>query len=232
MKKKETNDIRTYFAKIKNKGVPRGDVKCAKLVYHNTKEPQLEGYETINVCSKAKDQFKSLSPFLLGPFYVQDEGIDYISRNMENMWQFSKVFIGEEENGRPTEHFFERRNNAWESTRAHRHVKKGEKVLYHWWNGNKFNYIEARKNIYCPYYANKVKELPAYKNLLSKLEEGKNILIVGYDGYDFGNKSFDKCFLDESRPFGHELVLCSILRGEEPWNKSMEELHNSVSHNN
>ncbi len=47
------------------------------------------------------------------------------------------------------------------------------------------------------------------------VDEGKNIQIIGYDGRVF--KDLFSEIEDTSKPFGHELVLCGLLRKELVW---------------
>jgi hypothetical protein len=53
------------------------------------------------------------------------------------------------------------------------------------------------------------------------LDDGENVLLLEYDGYDRGDKSLKECLEDPSRPFGHGLVLECLLTGVEPWKDSL-----------
>jgi len=58
--------------------------------------------------------------------------------------------------------------------------------------------------------------------LCNLLKDGYNLQIIGYDGYDVSGLTLEQCYLDCSRPFGHELVLYSMLTCKEsefPWKK-------------
>lgn len=51
------------------------------------------------------------------------------------------------------------------------------------------------------------------------LNEGFNLNIVGYDAYQ-PTKTLEEHYLDDSKPFGHELVLYTLLSTTEyPWVK-------------
>ncbi|KAL9656933.1 hypothetical protein ABK040_007024 [Willaertia magna] len=221
---------------------PQGQIRCGKL-NHNT---ELEGFTVINCCSTSNDKlYKQLSPMLLGPYeYEMNIDNDYpleeikllkknknykpeiISiQNLENYWQFSKVWKEEEELNpeinemRPNKTFFNRRLEGWKDKKAHRWVKKGEVPLYAWWHGRKLDYMQARREIYCPLYAEKVVHTEGFKKLQNLLKRGDNLLILGYDGYDYHAEgmTLNDCFNDVSRPFGHELVLCGLLTGDYVW---------------
>ena len=117
----------------------RGQIRCGKLNH----TPDLEGYIVVNCCSTSKDQlYKQLSPMLLGPYEYEMDATDYpldeknkpskkvVIHNLENFWQFSKVWEGEEESFynektktnelRPNRLFFERRAEGWNDKKAHR----------------------------------------------------------------------------------------------------------------
>jgi hypothetical protein len=155
--------------------------------------PNKEGYLNINVCSGAKGIFAQLSPMRCGPISYEDSHTNgkVSVTNVENLWQFSKVWTGElDKKGEPTEEFFDRREKGWKDPKGRRWVKKGDGInpnvpLCSYWNGKKLDYIDARKAIYCPEYANSVVKTEAYKKLEEMLEEGYNIQILGFDGYDY-----------------------------------------------
>jgi hypothetical protein len=225
--------------KNKKDGV-RGKIRCGKLVHRFDKSvddhswPMVDGYMNINCCSSAPGDYKNLSPMRLGPFYYKTEwegatpSETIKAENLENFWQFSKVWEGEDdtETNKPIDLFFERRKSGWEQVKGQRHVKKGKNPngnrnipLYSWWKGQKLLYQQAREAIYCPLYAAIVKETSAYKKIDKLLEEGYNVQIIGFDGYDYEsqNKTLAECFQDQTRPFGHELVLCAMLGEGAVW---------------
>lgn len=204
--------------------------------------PELVGFTRINVTSGSKGIWKQLSPFHLGPIEVSKYGWNHatdpgekvrqvemplIATNVENVWQASKVWTGEENaiDKIPIKEFFTRRSAVWTDPKAHRHIKKGKGPnknvpLYSLWGTQKLSYVEARKKIYCPIYSDLVKKTEAYKELERRVSQGENLLLIEYDGYDEvqEKKSLSECLNDASRPFGHGLVLKCLLTGEEPWN--------------
>jgi hypothetical protein len=219
----------------------KGEVACDKLPHRfsGNKWPEKEGFKTINVCSSSRSFGKGLSPMIIGPIKIDDylteeqrgnDGYEVAiptrATNIENLWQFSKVWDGEhdENNDKPKKEFFERRNKGWADKKPHRWVKKGKDSngnrnisKYSWWAGEKLSYLEARRKIYCPIYAAEVIKTDSYKQLKKLNDDGYNLLLIGYDGYDPNGKTLKECFNDISRPFGHELVLLCLLKGEKPW---------------
>jgi hypothetical protein len=207
----------------------RGEVRVGKLPFFRGRSgdktwPLIPGFKNVNVCSGAAGIYKELSPMKLGPICISDNWTcgKINVKNIENLWQYSKVWPGEEIEDFPTTEFFERRKRGWADIKGHRHVKKGTGSnpnipLYSFWKGEKLSYVEARKRIYCPIYSQLVVNTTAYRRLDNLLDKGYNIQILGYDGYDFINegKTLKMCVDDASRPFGHELVLAALLRNEE-----------------
>ena len=107
-----------------------------------------------------------LSPFALGPVKLWGK---YSSMNMENAWQFSKVYpeAGHWRNGRPSFVWFMWAKRGWADQRAHRYpMGKGAIPAGSWWDGELLGYIEARKAIYAPLYAELVQRTPTFKRLV------------------------------------------------------------------
>jgi hypothetical protein len=192
------------------------------------------GYLNVNVCSSSCNEFKNLSPMLLGP--IQFDSTDsagqrrtYTARNIENMWQFAKVWTDDlAADGTIKAKWFVFRDAGWADTKAHRWprgraVKDGplkNVPEFVFWNGQRYSYGEARKLVYIRYYVQLAEAAPAYAQLHRLVhEEGTNLQILGYDGRDFTTEGLTlrQCLEDESRPFGHELVLTAMLRNERVW---------------
>jgi hypothetical protein len=86
---------------------------------------------------------------------------------------------------------------------------------------HRYSYLQCRY-FYCHWYEKLAKETADFKKLKKWIEEGVNLQICGYDGYDVGEKSPWECYLDCTKPFGHELVLYTMLvepnPKKYPWN--------------
>jgi len=230
-------------ARIQNKKLKkRGQIRCNKLPYRFSKVkektwPNVDGFKNINVCSGSTQIYKNLSPMKLGPIIFKvvdfDGNIKKIkAKNIENLWQASKVWKSDidDKTKEPKEEWYETRNKYYKDEKAHRHIKKssGKNInipLYSLWVNQKTKevqkllYLQARGEIYCPIYEKCVKKTKAFKDLNKLIENGYNIQILGYDGYDYeaNNITLKECFDDDSRPFGHELALTAILKNEKFW---------------
>lgn len=179
------------------------------VIRKNAKTP--EGYKRIDVTSWNKKLCRYLSPFYLGPIAAPD---GLISKNMENLWQFSKVYEDMvDENQNPTDDFFEWRKGGFEDSRAHRHPHSGV-PLYAWWDGQKLGYIEARKKIYIPSYISCVKNNPqGFEMIKSMLGNGEKIALADFDAYNFKARgmTYKDVVNNSSMIMGHGFVLAMML---------------------
>lgn len=131
-----------------------------------------EGSVMVNTTSRSTEPWSAkLSPFFLGPISLYK---DYISHNVENAWQYSKVYKHHlDPNGEPTEEYFNWACSGWGKIRADRYpMGKGTKPEYSYWDGKKLGYIEARKKIYIPLYIRAVVHTDSYKKLKNLYEQG------------------------------------------------------------
>lgn len=121
----------------------------------------------------------------------------------------------------PNSEWFSRRAKYWADPVPHRRIKRGtgennDNPMYCWWLGEAMPYVEARCKMYIPMYADLASKTPAFKALKKLVEDGNDVLLIGYDGYEV-EKPLIEYLRDPSVRFGHELVLAAMLRGEEPW---------------
>lgn len=178
------------------------------VVQYNYKGP------AINTTSRESGWSKGLSPFLIGPCNLYD---GYISQNMENAWQYSKVYKNHiDENGNPTPEYFWWAHAGWNKKWADRYpAGKGARPVYSYWSGMKLDYIEARKKIYIPLYSQAVKNTAAFMQLKSIYEETGHVVLRDFDGYDYRNMgmTLQDVVNNNKRKMGHAFVLAMMLMG-------------------
>lgn len=169
----------------------------------------------IDTTTKSNTWSRGLSPMILKSINLYD---DYKSENMENAWQYSKVYPEyADKDGNPTEEYFKWAKEGWSKKWADRYpVGKGRKPLYSYWAGNKLDYIEGRKKIYIPLYAKAVIGTNAFKQLKTMYDNGQDIVLWDYDGYDYEKHgmTLDEVLNCESRKMGHAFVLVMLLIGK------------------
>lgn len=178
------------------------------------RDPTPEGFTVVDTTSRATGWSRSLSPFLVpaGRLYG-----GYSAVNVENAWQFSKVYPQHDWLGRPTAEYFEWAREGWADTFAHRYpMGKGAAPLYSWWGGRSLGYVEARKNIYVPLYRRGVVSSSAWKWLAAGNRQGVDLALRDFDGYDHKalGISYADVLNDPGRKMGHAFVLASMLDGE------------------
>lgn len=166
----------------------------------------------VNTTSHSSESWsRELSPFFLGPCDLYG---DYKSKNVENAWQFSKVYAQYvDTDGNPSNDYFRWALTGWQSERAQRYpMGKGVKPLYSYWDNEKLGYVDARKNIYVPLYAKSVIKTNAFVKLY-ELSKSNDIALWDFDAYSAHRKNMrlDEVFNDETKPVGHAWVLKLLL---------------------
>ncbi len=160
--------------------------------------------------------WKELSPFLL-------DSTRYSARIFENLWQYSKVYkkFVLPIDGYPDASYYKWRDVGFANPRAVRYpMGKGVKPEYLLWEGGKLGYVEARKKVYAPIYAELVRETNAYKvleSLYQSLSAGSLPLVLrDYDAYDHVaiGRTLRDVINDPDRKCGHGFVLAMMLQGE------------------
>ena len=175
-----------------------------------TKNPP--GYAISTVSTSQSD----LSPFLLGPCPLY---AGYTSQNMENGWQYSKVYPEHvsRKSGNIKEEYFWWATEGWDNLRAVRYpMGKGRIPLFSLWNDKRLNYIDARKQIYVPLYARAVQQTDTYRKLQRRMKRKGNITLLDYDAYDHRalGMSLTDVLNDPSHKMGHAFVLMMLLTND------------------
>ena len=166
-------------------------------------------YPSIDVTSSGGMGSK-FSPFLLGPVMLYDR---LWSQNMENGWQYSKLYPEQQQ----AHTYFEWARAGWDNPRAVRYpAGKGAKPLFSVWAGDALGYIEARKRIYIPLYSQAVRFYSYWPfNELNQAADEQGLIIRDYDAYDHRalGYSWDDVMNDPNRKMGHGFVLAMMLEG-------------------
>lgn len=173
--------------------------------------------KVINTTSRSNDFGRDLSPFFLGPCELYDE---YVSKHVEGGWQYSKVYARFlDKNDNPTPDYLKWAKEGWNNSYAVRYpMGKGMKPAFSWWAGEKLTYIEARKKVYIPLYAEAVQKHPSFAKLKDMYEInvqvlGEDLYLLDFDGYDHKElgMTYDEVINCEKRKMGHAFVLAMLL---------------------
>lgn len=180
----------------------------------------------VNTTSRSKEPWsRGLSPFFLGPVKLYD---GFTSHNVENAWQYAKVYkqyTTNDDNRDPTDEYWEWAKQGWGNKQAVRFpMGPGAKPEYSYWNGEKLGYVDARKKIYAPCYAKAALMSDAFAKLRSICMKEKEIYLFDFDGYDYLQKGMSlQQVIDEPRlKMGHAFVLTMLLKGEILWEADEE----------
>ncbi len=169
----------------------------------------------IDTTSRSSNWSAGLSPFFVGPVDLYG---DYKSHNVENGWQYSKLFAYyADENGDPTDRYFKWAQEGWSKIRADRYpMGKGIVPLCSIWNGEKLDYISARKKIYIPLYKSAVENTFAFNKLKEIYKTGEPLYLRDFDAHNLqpGAFSYDKLWDNPNIKVGHAYVLAMMLENK------------------
>jgi len=172
------------------------------------------GATVVNTTSRSSDWGRGLSPFFLGPVKLYG---DYTSKNVENAWQYSKVYVEyTDENNEPNQCYFDWAKKGWDKRVADRYPKgRGAKPLYSLWDGQKLGYVEARKKIYLPVYSGVVRNTSAFSKLQDAFDSSDVLVLQDFDAHNINVIGYDilKLVENENIKFGHGYVLAMMLLG-------------------
>lgn len=175
-----------------------------------------EGAVIVNTCSNSTTRWeRDLSPFILGPCPLYD---GRVSQTMENAWQYAKVYPKFlDENGDPTEVYWEWAEEGWKNPRAVRFpMGKGAIPAFSLWEGRKLDYITARKVIYAPLYAEAVQKTEGFKHLKDLYETEKRLVLRDWDGHNHDKLglTLTEVLNNPKRIMGHAFVLKMLLTND------------------
>lgn len=179
------------------------------------RDPTSRDELVINTTSRSGTWSRGLSPFFLGPIPLYEGAVLPQATNLENAWQFSKVYAEDlSPSGDPAPSYFNWAKNGWSDPRAHRYPKgKGARPEYTWWAGQKLDYIAARKKVYIPLYARAVVKTDAFVRLKTLYRIEGRLTLWDFDGYDHTSlgMTLKDAVNDPKRKLGHAFVLAYLL---------------------
>lgn len=171
--------------------------------------------EVVNTTSRSSESWsKGLSPFILGPVKLYPGAGLEVAQNVENAWQYAKVYEGHDASGEPSEAYWPWARDGWSTHRGIRYpMGKGAIPAYSWWDGEALGYLEARRKIYVPLYTRAVVNTPAFLKLLTMYREAGRVTLWDFDGYDHHQlgMTLKEVLNDPKRKMGHAFVLAMML---------------------
>jgi hypothetical protein len=177
------------------------------------------GAEVVNVTSHSHDFGVGLSPFHLGPVELYG---GFVAKNVENAWQYAKVYNCHLKDGEPTEEYWAWAKRGWDNSYAVRYpMGRGAIPEYSLWDGRKLGYVEARKSIYYPLYEKAARDTSAFKKLKELYEslnaDFRDLWLWDFDGFNHRelNMTLQDVIDRPERKMGHAFVLAGMLTGFE-----------------
>jgi hypothetical protein len=176
-------------------------------------QPNTTGATVINTCSNAATGWeRDLSPFIIGPCNLYG---NHRSQNMENGWQYSKLYKRHADaKGQPTTTYWNWAKQGFNNPRAVRYpMGRGARPLYAWWDGRTLPYIEARKEIYGPLYAEAVLKTAGWTYLKNLYQTQNQLILRDWDGHDHDalGLTLTQVLNNPRRKMGHAFVLKMLL---------------------
>lgn len=187
----------------------------------------------VNVCSTGKEPFVStLSPFFVGPctlpWSFREAGPPETAKNMENAWQYSKVYARHTDpaTGNPTEEWYRWAKAGFANPKAVRFpMGRGAKPLYSFGGFEldgeviRWGYVEARFRIYAPLYANLVAGSTGLAELRRRLEKSGMITLLDFDGWNHEAQGLTlaQTMYHPGHKCGHGFILAMMLAGTLIW---------------
>jgi len=173
------------------------------------------GVEVVDTTSSAADWRRDLSPFFLGPCQLYD---NYTAQNVENAWQYAKVYAQHIENGEPTQAYWDWAIAGWADPVARRYpMGRGAAPEYSLWDGQKLGYVEARKTIYGPLYAEAVRRTNGWQHLAGLYTSCQELYLRDWDGWSMqkhGMATLSDVLNNPNRKMGHAFVLKMLLEND------------------
>lgn len=196
-------------------------MKMSRIITISYNEPCPVGYLEINCTSRSTTKYRALSPFLRCDLDLYD---GLVAKNVENAWQFSKVYREHETNGMPNDKWIRWRNNGFSSEHAYRYpMGKDARPLYTYYNGMKHSYVEARKEVYFPLYIESMRNNQVFHELKELFELGEQpIAIRDFDVYRIDKSKIPLAEVVDNphKKCGHGFVLYHLLT-EEPYKSTI-----------
>ena len=186
-------------------------LKLHKLHVCGYKDKLPDNAVVVNTTSRSKDFGKALSPFMnQGPIVFGD----WVSENVENLWQFSKVYPEHLDDFKA---WCAWRDSGLKDKHAHRYpMGKGKRPLFSWamlddsWEDfpqEKIDYISARKTIYIPAYRYKLEKYCMKQiNMLIGMLHVTDVYLWDFDGF-MSERTFDELVNDPNKALGHAFII-------------------------
>lgn len=167
-------------------------------------------------------EWNGLSPFFLGPVTVprvNGEKKRLTFSNMENAWQFGKVYphlghlTDNSQDADLSEEYLAWRTKGATSAAQRYPAGKHKLPAFSVYGKLRLTYVAARKIMYTPMYAKLAMETDEFRELVKQYKRGKNIVLFEFDAIQEHNvESFHSIINNGRFKMGHSYVLRECMR--------------------
>lgn len=169
----------------------------------------------IDITSNSSDPMgRALSPFNIGPVDLYD---GYWAYNIENAFQFSRVYPIHNFDETPSQAYFDWAVKGWQTRKAIKYPFGAWNIpLFSWWNGKKLSRLEAQNNIFLPLYSKAVVKTRSFQKLKDIYNSSdKDIVLLDYEGYNHRDleMNWNDVVNHPTWPIGQGFVISMILEG-------------------
>jgi len=201
-------------------------MKVEIITFQDWRVMGLEKEDVVVTVSKSDSWSVGLSPFVLGPCELYD---GHVAKNVENAWQFCKVYPEFTNGSIIKDEYWDWCKKGWNDSYAHRYpMGKGKVPQFSYWDGEKLDYVSARKKIYIPLYHKAVKGTDAFKKLQEVYNDhviaNKDLHLVDFDAYRHRmfNMDYDDVINCSNKKMGHAFILGAMLECPEVLDKYIQ----------
>ncbi len=203
-----------------------------QYVSNHYKDPRIEGYLTVRLIGEGKNDWKALSPDVLGPVYFDMIGItgnvdkEY-SYTLTNLFYAISLYEDQvDKDGNITPDFYARQieiAHTMKTMRRHplspQSGHLGKDPDFTVWGRNVLSFHDAKVFLFSHFYECFVLRTPQYQKLVDLKNAGQNLLIADYEGYDFKEHgmTYENYMHDPNASWGAAHVLYGMLINERPW---------------
>jgi hypothetical protein len=183
--------------------------------------PSLAPRDAINTTSRGDVAYwRGLSPFFLGPISLP---CGRHSINVENAWQYSKVYPEHDDGNEPTQEWYEWSAGGFSNPRAQRYpMGRDARPAYTWFQGHKLGYVEAKLHVYTWMYATSVAKTVQWEALQASYQAYPRTQfypLVDFDAHHYARayrdgRTWRQIMSNPELKFGHGMVLAAMLEGE------------------
>ncbi len=182
--------------------------------------PEVLGYKNICVSIRTAGKSKELSTVFMGP--ITNPSL----LSLDILWKICQVREDDVDQSGNSMKSFQLKASLGKNYPYTSEIDlsdNGKKTLFYLWYDRKLNEVEARKEIFCPFYIDFARKTESFRNIKNLIKDGYNVQLITYDAtpysteYDPDGQILKDIFNDPSKPFTNAHVLAGMLTKNHVW---------------